>query len=580
MRINCLEMTSGELDMLILAHLDAHRRCHRGDVQSGTETEKQQRIEYYCEGKRVCKSTYLFIHAIGPKRYKNLVKHFEQNGLVVRVHGNVKRLPTNTLSMERTKSVVQFVSHMATIHAQPLLMRLPGQFSDEKALLLPSHMSKRSVYRQYQVACEGLEEMPVCRRKFEDIWNELLPHISSMKPATDLCATCQDNVAKVVRSVNLPESEKSQSLKEAEHHLKLAAQERQVYNTQCTMCVEEIKSNPQSPKLVHVSFDYAQQIHFPSSPQQVGPLYFLTPRKCQLFGVCSESHMSQVNYLIDENDHTGKGANAVISMVHHYLEFMINPCQHLLIHADNAVGQNKNNTVLAWRVMTGLNRTIQLSFMLPGHTKFAPDRFFGQIKKLYRRTSVSTLSDIEEVVKSSIVDGRNIPQVTVDIRTGERHVTWYNWSVHMSGLFRSFPRISKYHHFRLDASEPGTVFAKEFANSDEIQYRIALSDDVPSCELPTEITPSGMSVERRQYLFDNIRQYCSTEEAANLTCPAPNTSQEVSPSHKRKRKEKKNPTETLPKRKKTERKCAHCRKTGRTKTVRGKITCPDLQSSN
>ena len=101
-------------------------------------------------------------------------------------------------------------------------------------------------------------------------------------------------------------------LKEAKVHLKLAKQEREVYNTQCTKCVEELKINPQSPKVVHVSFDFAQQIHFPSSPQQVGPLYFLTPRKCQLFGVCSESHMEQVNYLIDENDFTGKGANAVV----------------------------------------------------------------------------------------------------------------------------------------------------------------------------------------------------------------------------------------------------------------------------
>ncbi len=66
--------------------------------------------------------------------------------------------------------------------------------------------------------------------------------------------------------------------------------------------------------------------------------------------------MEQVNYLIDENDFTGKGANSVVSMVHHYLEYKLAPCQHLLIHADNAVGQNKNNAVLgyfAWRVLTG-----------------------------------------------------------------------------------------------------------------------------------------------------------------------------------------------------------------------------------
>ena len=36
---------------------------------------------------------------------------------------------------------------------------------------------------------------------------------------------------------------------------------------------------------------------------------------------------------------------------------------------------------LAWRVIAGLNESVELSFMLVGHTKFAPDRFFGLLKK-------------------------------------------------------------------------------------------------------------------------------------------------------------------------------------------------------
>ena len=282
--------------------------------------------------------------------------------------------------------------------------------------------------------------------------------------------------------------------------------------------------------------------------------------------------MEQVNYLIDENDFPGKGANSVVSMVHHYLDSKLPTCPHLLIHADNAVGQNKNNIVLdylAWRVSTGRNRSIKLSFMLPGHTKFAPDRFFGQVKKLYRRTSVSTLYEIEEVVRNSIIGGRNIPQVTVNSRTGERYVTWYDWSEHMKKFFRPFPGISNYHHFRLDVSEPGTVFAKEYNDSEEIQYTIALSDNFPDSmqELPTEITPPGMSVDRRQYLFDNIRQFCATAEAAELTCPA------ISHPSKRKKKGDLPPS----KRKKTsQRKCSHCHEPGHTKTIRGKVTCPKL----
>jgi len=301
-RYNCSEMSSTELDMLVLANLDAHR--HSSEKRStGTSTVSDGRrvaIDYSFRGKRVCKGMFLFAHGIGPKRFKNLVTHFEKHGLVSRRHGNTKRLLASTISFSRTQAVVAFIHHFATIHALPLPGRLPGQYSDEKALLLPSHMSKRHVYRQYCHACAETGETPVRRRKFENLWNELIPHIACMKPASDLCEKCHSNVVSIMRSANLPESDKTERLKEAENHLRLAKQEREVYNDECRQAAKELKLAPQLPKVVHYSFDFAQQIHFPSSPQQVGPLYFLTPRKCQLFGVCSEAKAEQVNYLIDE----------------------------------------------------------------------------------------------------------------------------------------------------------------------------------------------------------------------------------------------------------------------------------------
>lgn len=60
--------------------------------------------------------------------------------------------------------------------------------------------------------------------------------------------------------------------------------------------------------IVHYSFDMAQQIHYPSNPLQTGPIYFLTPRKCAIFGICCEAIPRQINYLIDEACDTGKGS--------------------------------------------------------------------------------------------------------------------------------------------------------------------------------------------------------------------------------------------------------------------------------
>ena len=113
---------------------------------------------------------------------------------------------------------------------------------------------------------------------------------------------------------------------------------------------------------LHLSFDFAQQMHYPSNPLQPEPIYFLTPRKCGLFGVCCEgiprqvnikykiltqhANPLQINYLIDESCDTGKGSNMVVSLLHDFFSNFSLWEVHQCMHADNRIGQNKNNTVI------------------------------------------------------------------------------------------------------------------------------------------------------------------------------------------------------------------------------------------
>ena len=46
--------------------------------------------------------------------------------------------------------------------------------------------------------------------------------------------------------------------------------------------------------------------------------------------------------------------------------------------------------------------SIELNFMIPGHTKFKCDGSFGLIKKLYRKTTVHCVNHIVEVVKNPV----------------------------------------------------------------------------------------------------------------------------------------------------------------------------------
>ena len=125
--------------------------------------------------------------------------------------------------------------------------------------------------------------------------------------------------------------EKWKCLSDQEMHLQEAKSERPFIQRNIPACKEVLQDSVidlLSPRpscslkgTIHYSDDYAQQEHIPSNPQQPGPIYFKTPRKCGLFGICCEGIPRQVNYLIDEAVTTGKGANATISYVHDFFNF-------------------------------------------------------------------------------------------------------------------------------------------------------------------------------------------------------------------------------------------------------------------
>ena len=170
-----------------------------------------------------------------------------------------------------------------------------------------------------------------------------------------------------------------------------------------------------NPIAAHYSFGYAQQVHYPSDPLQPDPIFFLTPRKCSIFGVCCEALPRQVNFLTDEAGDCGKGANVVISQLHYFFSHHGLGETDVFLHCDNCTGQNKNSTMLhylLWRCMTGLHTKITLSFLTVGHTKFAPDWCFGLVKHLFRRTKIGSLKDIAQVVDDSAQC--NLPQLVSD----------------------------------------------------------------------------------------------------------------------------------------------------------------------
>ena len=313
-RASCAELSHSELDIAILGQLMASvntssivsmAACHKEDEH------KKAFTSFSHQGNPVCIRMFWFLHGVGINRLKNLTRSFKENDLTPRVHGNTKRKPKHALSYSSTEFVVRFLFSYAEQHA----LLLPGRilwYSRTDIQLLPSSVSKRAVWRLYHVAAEEVDAVhAVAYSTFCLLWRTLTPSIVEMKPPSDLCWHCQQNSTAIMRTANSSEAEKSSTIDSALEHLRIVKQERTLYKSIYDECKESVRAHfvcdgefsspplaactpPNSKEIkVHYSFDYTQQVHYPSDPLQPGLIYFLTPRKCTVFGVNYEAYLGR-----------------------------------------------------------------------------------------------------------------------------------------------------------------------------------------------------------------------------------------------------------------------------------------------
>ena len=179
---------------------------------------------------------------------------------------------------------MKFILNVAEDQALLLPGRIPG-FKRVDVKLLPSVLSKHSLWKTYSEICTGNGQTSVGYSKLYDLWNQLCPFVVIIRPATDLCWTCEKNNNFIQKSVNMPESQKAEAIRA--QHLRLAAGEREFYKNCCKQSKENIRQYLQEIDFsfgrapcsyngtVHDSYDYAQQLHYPSGPNQPGPHFFI-----------------------------------------------------------------------------------------------------------------------------------------------------------------------------------------------------------------------------------------------------------------------------------------------------------------
>ena len=174
---------------------------------------------------------FLFSHyRVGHNRLHAVKKNYSEGNGLPRERRRGPRTNPNFLSKSDAERVVTFIQNYAAEHATVLPGRHPGR-KDFTAKLLPTHISKAEVHRQYETATntandDAREKDPMAEQHrvvgidtFKRLWKTLLPSIATAKPRTDLCGECHDNNYQVYRSHNLPEAAKTAKLQKQLHHL-------------------------------------------------------------------------------------------------------------------------------------------------------------------------------------------------------------------------------------------------------------------------------------------------------------------------------------------------------------------------
>ena len=209
-----------------------------------------------------------------------------------------------------------------------------------------------------------------------------------------------------------------------------------------------------------ISADYQQAKLIPywGDTEQPGSTYYLQKVSNDIFGITDHRDNKGFVYLFDE--HIGpKNTDHTLSFLTMYWNQVTakHPwIKRITILLDNATSTNKNQYLFSWaieRVNSGKVNFIRFSFLIAGHTKFAPDRLFANIANSYKTADVFTIEELkalcDQLATTFIEDGTNV----------------HLWRESLREKYSNLPGVRKLHDFLFIKVASGVVMkVREFCH--------------------------------------------------------------------------------------------------------------------
>lgn len=440
----------------------------------------------YCLfGTRVCQNVMAAVLQVHPRTLNTYANELNVHGLIISTNIKKKEMRKGSRSLQ-TEIIRAFLMRYADIHALPCPTGR-GSENERPVLWLPVSTVRSDLYDLYKIEWDsignGLIQImktnrnpnklfkipanPIVYDAFVKIWRQHCNFIRILNKGSDFCDVCTNYKNSIG---NASGEVKRELLERYTQHRHEAAIEYKNYKR----LMEECSENPEG-ETVHLLFDFAEKVLLPRLIHQPGQLHFTTSLKFDMFGIYCSNIMEMFVYGLTEGHWPShKTGNEVFSMVHYQIDLFASlrstptEIKHLMLHADNCGGQNKNRFMIwyfAWRVIAGLNETIELYFLVAGHTKNRADAGFGLVKRKLKQYNAIVPADMMKVIEISSESNTCV--------CGS-DVIWYDWKRILEPHF-TIPKdlkITQYHVFKFDACRPGVVQVKPFSYSSSTEFNI------------------------------------------------------------------------------------------------------------
>jgi len=300
-----------------------------------------------------------------------------------------------------------------------------------------------------------------------------------------------------------------QRLKDARaEHLQDAERERRVYremiaeaNAAWTNIVDPAQVNARM--WATGAIDYMQERPIPAfnlSPQP-GSVYYLLKNSVHIAGVVLFHRLPAdpvgdsrhtLLYITDEREDGAKTNDHLLSYLELLLQYLPAGVRQLRLFGDNAA-TIKSRYIVGWAhdvVTRGRLDTIELRFMIPGHTKFAPDQLFAAFS---RRLATVDLFDACDLVRA----GTAIANHAVETR----HPQLRAWRAALDAKYRAVPGIRAMRYIRIAKAADGTIGVETATSSDlttaSVTTKSILLADAPTTPVVPAVKPVH-GLERRK----------------------------------------------------------------------------------